>query len=153
MSGTEFNYKSLLAYKKAYALSMEIFFVTKSFPREELYSLTDQIRRSSRSVSSSIAEAYRKRKYPAHFVSKLSDADMENSETGVWLDYAFDCGYIKADLKEKLQLQNVEVGRLLAYMMKNPEKFSGDVSLLKEDIIEYETAQNKDMQLATGTGN
>src|SRR4030042_392206 len=88
------NFKDLIVYKKAFELAMEIFEISKSFPQEEKYSLTDQIRRSSRSVCTNIAEGYRKRRYPAHFVSKCSDADMENSETQVWLDFSLRCEYI-----------------------------------------------------------
>lgn len=82
------SFKHLTAYKKAFDLAMKIFEASKKFPKEETYSLTDQIRRSSRSVATSIAEAYRKRNYPAYFASKVSDADMENSETQVWLEFA-----------------------------------------------------------------
>ncbi len=78
-------FKNLLAYKKGFDLSMKIQELSKSFPKEETYSLTDQIRRSSRSVCANIAEAYRKRRYKRHFISKLSDSDVENSETQVWL--------------------------------------------------------------------
>ena len=86
-----------MAYQKSFELAMEIFETSKIFPTDEKYSLTDQVRRSSRSVSANIAEAYRKRQYPAHFKSKLSDADMENSETQVWLDFALKCGYLKTE--------------------------------------------------------
>lgn len=88
------DYKELLAYKKAFTLAMEIFHVSKSFPKEETYSLTDQIRRSSRSVCSNMAEAYRKRRYVNHFISKLTDCDRENSETSTWLDFVIECNYI-----------------------------------------------------------
>ena len=91
---SSFKFKDLTVYKKAFELSMEIFQITKKFPTDEKYGLTSQIRRSSRSVCSSIGEGYRKRKYEAHFISKTSDADMENSETSVWVDFAFECGYI-----------------------------------------------------------
>ncbi len=102
---------------------MEIFSISKSFPSEEKYSLTDQIRRSSRSVSANIAEATRKRKYEKHFVSKLTDSDAENAETQVWLEYANACDYsIKNDL-ETLTSKSLEVGKLLNYMMNNPDKF------------------------------
>jgi four helix bundle protein len=83
------DFRELLAYKKAFDLSMEIFRLSKSFPTEEKYSLTDQIKRSSRSACSNIAEAYRKRRYIAHFISKLTDSDGENSETNVWLEFAY----------------------------------------------------------------
>ncbi len=81
----------------AYKLAMDIFEATKSFPKEERYSLTDQIRRSSRSVCANIGEAYRKKLYPAHFVSKATDADSENTETGIWLDFSYSCRYIAQD--------------------------------------------------------
>ena len=86
--------RDLLAYKKAFALAMAIFEVTKVFPKEEIYSLTDQNRRSSRSINANLAEAYRRRKYPNHFLSKLADADTENAETQTWLDFALACKYI-----------------------------------------------------------
>ena len=92
------NFRNLTAYKKAFALAMEIFHISKEFPREERYSLTDQVRRSQRSVCSGIGEAYRKRQYPAHFVSKSSDSDSENSETRVWLDFAKACHYISEEV-------------------------------------------------------
>ena len=88
------GFKDLIVYQKAFKLAMEIFEIIKNFPKEELYGLTTQIRKSSRSVCSCIAEAYRKRQYEAHFVSKISDADMENSETQVWLDFSLACKYI-----------------------------------------------------------
>jgi four helix bundle protein len=82
------SFRDLLVYKKAFALAREIFEMTKGFPKEETYSSSDQIRRSSRSVCSGIAEGYRKRRYQAHFISKMTDSDIENSETGVWLDFS-----------------------------------------------------------------
>jgi four helix bundle protein len=117
------TFRDLIAYKKAFSLSMEIFTITKSFPREETYSLIDQIRRSSRSVFASIAEAYKKRKYPNHFVSKLTDADMENGETQAWLDASLACNYISKEKYIELDKQSDEVTRLLIYMINNPEKF------------------------------
>ncbi|MDN3205521.1 four helix bundle protein [Algoriphagus sediminis] len=88
------DYRDLISYKKAYYLAMKIFEVSKSFPAEEKYSLIDQIKRSSRSVCSNIGEAYRKRRYPAHFISKLSDSGAENTETQIWLQFSKDCGYL-----------------------------------------------------------
>lgn len=88
------GFKSLKVYQLSYKLAMEVFEISRSFPREETYSLTDQIRRSSRSVCSNISEGYRKRLYPKHFVNKLTDADSEASETLVWLDFARDCKYL-----------------------------------------------------------
>jgi four helix bundle protein len=117
------DFKGLLAYQKGFELAMEIFQLSKSFPKEEKYSLTDQIRRSTRSVCACIGESYRKRVYPAHFISKLSDSDMENSETQVWLDFAFECEYLNKENHEKLTEKVKEVGKLLNYMILNPEKF------------------------------
>ena len=117
------SFKDLLAYKKAYELAMEIFHISKNFPDEEKYSLTDQIRRSSRSVCSNLAEGYRKRQYEAHFVSKVSDADMENSETQVWLDFSHECKYISKETHDCLIARSEEVGRLLNHMIANPEKY------------------------------
>ena len=115
--------QELLAYKKSFALAMKIFEITKLFPKEETYSLTDQIRRSSRSVPATIAEAYRKRIYPKHFYSKLTDSDAENSETQVWLAFAFSCKYISENLFEELTSESQEIGKLINYMILNPEKF------------------------------
>ncbi len=117
------EFQELKAYQKAFALAMEIFVFTKDFPKEEKYSLTDQIRRSSRSVCANLAEAYRKRNYPRHFVSKLSDSDGENSETMVWLEFALACKYINSELYEKLSSENREIGKLINYMILNPQKF------------------------------
>jgi four helix bundle protein len=110
-------------YKLAFELAMKIFEVTKEFPKEEMYSLTDQIRRSGRSVCSSLAEAHRKRLYPADFVSKISDADMENAETQTWLEFALNCKYISQNEYETLLNLSEEVGRLLSHMINNPEKY------------------------------
>jgi len=117
------DFRELLAFQKAFELAMEVFQISKSFPLEEKYSLTDQIRRSSRSVCSNIAEAYRKRRYVAHFISKLTDSDGENSETNVWLEFAFKCDYISNDTFNELSNKSTEVGKLLNYMITNPDKF------------------------------
>ncbi len=117
------RFQDLLAYKKSFELAMEIYSVSKSFPSEEKYSLTDQIRRSSRSVSANIAESTRKRRYEKHFVSKLTDSDAENAETQVWLEYANACNYIDTINFETLTSKSLEVGKLLNYMMNNPDKF------------------------------
>ena len=94
------GYKDLIVYRKAFALAMKVFHLTKKFPKEERYLLIDQFRRSSRSVCSCLAEAYRKRKYQPYFVNKITDADAENSETEVWIDFAYACEYISGDEKE-----------------------------------------------------
>lgn len=117
------SFRDLTVYKKAFELAMEIFDLSKTFLKEEKYSLTDQIRRSSRSVCLSIAEAYRKRRYEAHFISKSSDADMENSETQVWLDFALSCKYLEKQVHEDLMKKMEEIGRLLNHMIENPEKY------------------------------
>lgn len=117
------GFENLRAYELAYTGAMEIFKLSKQFPAEEKYSLTDQVRRSSRSVCANIAEAYRKRRYPKHFVMKLSDADGEASETTVWLNFARDCHYLAPEVSARLIEQYQEVGKLLGYMIQNPDKF------------------------------
>lgn len=117
------GFRNLLAYKKAFALAMEIYNMSKSFPKEEQFGLTSQIRSSSRSVCSCIGEAYRKRRYPAHFISKTSDADMENSETQVWLDFALACEFIPKKKYDEFVERSEEIGRLLNHMIENPDKY------------------------------
>ncbi|RIJ45700.1 four helix bundle protein [Maribellus luteus] len=117
------DFKELIVYQKAFKLAMDIFEISKSFPKEETYSLTDQIRRSSRSTCTNIAEAYRKRRYPKHFLSKLTDSDGENSETASWLDFALACKYLDAEIHKSFYNECVEIGKLLNFMMNNPEKF------------------------------
>jgi four helix bundle protein len=117
------GYKTLKAFQKAKEVANLIYDASKNFPIEERYSLTDQIRRSSRSVCACIAESYRKRKYPAHFISKLTDSDMENAETEVWLDFANDYNYLHEETYRKIYSLNEEVAKLLQYMINNPEKF------------------------------
>ena len=107
------SFKNLIAYQKGFELAMDIFEISKSFPKEETFALTNQIRKSSRSTCANIAETYRKRNYPKHFISKLSDSDSENSETQVWLDFSESCNYLSLEKKEIL----------INYMNLNPEKF------------------------------
>jgi four helix bundle protein len=104
------GYKNLTVYQKAFQIALDIFNATKSFTKEERFSLTDQIRRSSRSVCASIAEAYRKRRYRAYFVNKISDADSENSETQIWLDFAMAHQYITKEIHADLVLKSEEIG-------------------------------------------
>jgi len=118
------GHRDLKVYQLAYDLAMEIFRLSKRFPREEIYSLTDQIRRSSRSVAANIAEGFRKRRYPNHFVSKLTDCDAEATETQVWVDFAFDCGYLSRENHDHLTEGYEEVGRMLSGMMADPAKFA-----------------------------
>ena len=117
------GHRDLKVYQLAYSLAMEIYNLSKSFPKEETYSLTDQIRRSSRSVAVNIAEGFRKRQYPKMFVNKLSDSDGEATETQAWLDFARDCGYLSNENHDRLIEKFEEVGRMLGSMMANPEKF------------------------------
>ena len=120
------SFQKLLAYQKSFDLAMEIFELSKSFPKEERYSLTDQIRRSSRSVCANIAEAYRKRLYPKHFISKLTDSDSENAEIQVWLEFSESCNYITKEEKEILSNKSKETGKLINFMINNPSKFGSN---------------------------
>ena len=117
------SFKSLRVYEIGFELAMEIFEISRRFPKEETYSLTDQIRRSSRSVCANLSEAYRKRRYPKHFISKLTDCDAENGETQTWLEFAVECKYISLEQFELLNEESLEVAKLLNYMILNPEKF------------------------------
>src|SRR5205809_1619357 len=115
--------KDLIVYQKAYALAMEIFEASKNFPAEEKYSLIDQIRRSSRSVCTNLREAWAKRRYVAHFASKLTDSDGENAETDTSLDFARDCGFIVLREYGELTCMSAEVGKMLGSMIMNPNPF------------------------------
>jgi four helix bundle protein len=115
--------KELTVYIKAFELAMRVFEISKRFPREEQYAATCQIRRSSRSVCQNIREAWAKRRYPAHFVSKLTDCDGENSETDTSLDFAFHCRYITQEEHKDLTTLCTEVGRMLGAMIHNPGPF------------------------------
>ena len=117
------SHKKLLAFQKGFELAMEIFRLTKSFPKEEVFALTSQIRNSSRSVCANLSEGYRKRTYRAHFMSKLTDADMENSETGVWLDFAMASGYLNQEKYQALIRDNEAIGRLIGYMINHIDEF------------------------------
>lgn len=117
------GFRDLIVYQKAYKLALEIFKITKSFPKEEKYSLTDQIRRSSRSVPANLSEAWAKRKYLKVFVNKLSDCLGEASETEVWLDMSYDLEYITEADHNRLIADNIEVEKMLNSMINSPEKF------------------------------
>jgi len=117
------NFRDLKVYQIAFKLQQEIFEISKGFPREELYSLTDQIRRSSRSIGANIAEAWHKRRYQAHFVSKLSDSDAEQAETQHWLDTAKACGYISHEKHHTLLGKCMKIGRMFGSMINKPETF------------------------------
>jgi four helix bundle protein len=115
--------KQLLVYRKAYELSMQIFHISKRFPGDERFALTSQIRRSSRSVCTNLREAWAKRRYRPHFLSKLTDCDGENNETDTSLDFALDCGYISEQEHSELIAKNDEIGRMLGAMILSPDKF------------------------------
>lgn len=117
------GYKDLKVFQTAYQLSLEIFELTKNFPKEEKYSLVDQIRRSSRSVCANIAEAWYKRRYPKLFVNKLTDSAGEAGETEVWIDFSYDHKYINEDQKNRLLEKSSEVDKMLNSMIRQPEKF------------------------------
>jgi four helix bundle protein len=117
------GFRDLKVFKLAYTQAMEIFRISKLFPKEETYSLTDQIRRSSRSVCANIGEAYRKRRYPKNFTSKITDADAECSETIIWLLFAKDCGYICEKECYRIYAVYEEIGKMLGSMADHPEKF------------------------------
>src|SRR4029077_20074611 len=109
--------KDLIVYQKPYALAMETFEASRRFPAEESYSFTDQIRRSSRSVCTNIREAWAKRRYEAHFVSKLTDTDGENGETETWLDFAHHCGYLSESNHATFTEKSREIGAMLGSMI------------------------------------
>jgi four helix bundle protein len=117
------SFKDLIVYQKAYKLAMEIFEISKSFPKEEKYSLTDQIRRSSRSVTSCIAESWAKRRYVKSFVNKLTDSLGEEYETEVWLDYSRDCKYISNETHDNIMNEYDEVRKMLISMISHPDKW------------------------------
>jgi four helix bundle protein len=120
------SYRELEVYKVSRQLSKEIFEISRQFPKEEMYSLTDQIRRSSRSVGAQIAEAWAKRRYEKHFISKLTDADGEQQETQHWLEVASDCAYLSAKLSKEYVTRYASVGRMLNSMIKKSGMFCGE---------------------------
>jgi four helix bundle protein len=132
------NFRDLLAYQKARALSLELFRQSSSFPKEEIYSLTDQVRRSSRSVGAQIAEAWALRRYERHFISKLTDADGEQHETQHWIETAADCGYIDRNRAKELLDKCTEIGRMINGMISKSDIFCGEPDKhIKEPVEEY----------------
>jgi len=132
------GFRDLIVYQKARDVAKKLFDLTKAFPKEERYSLTDQGRRSSRSVGAQIAEAWAKRRYPNHFISKLSDADGEQGETQHWIETAVDCGYISLDCAEELNNELHQIGRMLQRMMDRAEDFKGSqYSRVREEHATY----------------
>lgn len=120
------GFRDLVVYQKARSVAREVFEISKIFPKEESYSLSDQIRRASRSVGAHIAEAWAKRRYVRHFVSKLTDADGEQLETQHWIDIAVECGYIGKEQGAKLVSSLSEVGRMLNGMIQKGTLFCGN---------------------------
>ncbi len=134
------TFRDLTVYQKARGLANEIFETTKCFPREETYSLTDQIRRSSRAIGAQIAEAWAKRRYEAHFISKLTDADAENQETQHWIEVALDCKYLTPTQAQGLLGTCHEIGRMIVSMMSKASHFCHPEALtLREEQAEYFT--------------
>ena len=117
------RHQQLDVYKKAFESAMRIFEISKSFPKEETYSLTDQIRRSSRSVCANIAEAWRKRRYEAAFIAKLNDAEGEAAETQTWLEFSVKCDYIERETGRGLYVQYDEIISMIVSMISNSEKW------------------------------
>lgn len=118
------GHRDLRVYQLSYKLAMEIFDLSRAFPKAEVYSLTNQIRRSSRSVAANLAEGFRKRRYPNALINKLTECDGEASETHIWIDFAMDCGYMSKENHDRLTAGYEEVGRMLSSMIAHPEKFA-----------------------------
>ena len=118
------KHTELEVYKKAFAVAMDIFRLSKTFPKEETHSLTDQIRRSSRSVCANIAEAWRKRRYEAAFIAKLSDCESEAAETEVWLQFDVECGYLERECAAAIYRIYEEVLRMLVAIIDKPKSWT-----------------------------
>ena len=139
------SFKDLRVYNKAREVSQTVFRVSKTFPKEEMYSLTDQVRRAARSVGAQIAEAWGKRRYEKHFVSKLTDADAEQMETQHWVGEAVDCGYLSPADASQLNSGLEEIGRMLNSMIEKADSFCGSPDyVLREDVVEYFTVAPTD---------
>lgn len=135
------SFKELIVYKRAFKVAETIFEISKNFPKEEKYSLTDQVRRSSRSIGAQIAEAWGKRRYEKHFISKLTDADAEQLETQHWVNVAFSCGYLNEEYKLQLINDLKETGRMLQSMINKSKLFCGKPSEVNEELAEYITSE------------
>jgi four helix bundle protein len=131
------SFRDLIVYQKAQNISNTIFQLTKVFPKEERFSLTDQIRRSSRSVGAQIAEAWAKRRYVKHFISKLTDSDGEQLETQHWIDTAEACNYIDSNIAKELNSELVQIGKMLNSMIIKANAFCGVNYSVKEEYAEY----------------
>jgi four helix bundle protein len=129
------HFRDLWVYKAALETATQLFFLSRQWPAEERYALSDQIRRSSRSVGANIAEAWRKRRYPAHFASKLSDADAECAETQAWLDHALAAGYVDAASYEAMNARCEKISAGLVSMMTETETWCGPAILREESAV------------------
>ena len=137
------SFRDLIVYQKAKAVSRLIFELSKAFPKEETYSLTDQIRRSSRSIGSQIAEAWGKRRYKKHFISKLTDSDSEQLETQHWVGDAADCKYITKEQEKDLIGRLSEIGKMLNSMINKADKFCGaEPDSIREEVADYIISPN-----------
>ena len=131
------SFRDLAVYQKAKKVSREIFEISKGFPKEETYPLTDQIRRASRSIGAQIAEAWAKRRYERHFVSKLTDADAEQMETQHWIDEAYDCQYLDPKQTEELTEELLQIGRMLNSMMDKASLLCGQSNhVIRDEPVE-----------------
>lgn len=142
------SFRDLIVYQKQRQLARGVFKATKTFPVEEKFALTDQLRRSSRSIGGQIAESWAKRRYEKHFVSKLTDADGEQMETPHWLESAVDYGYLPREVCVRLIASREEIGRMLGSMMEHAGSFCGDFSTLKEEPPEYFCSPTNDSTAA-----
>ena len=132
------NFRDLAVYQKARKVSRAIFESSKDFPKEETYSLTDQIRRASRSIGAQIAEAWAKRRYARYFVSKLTDADAEQMETQHWIDEAYECQYLDSKQAEELTKELMQIGRMLNSMIQKAHLFCGQNNyMIHDETVEY----------------
>ena len=134
------SFRDLVVYQKSRQLQHEVMRISKSFPSDEKFSLTDQIRRSSRSIGANIAESWAKRRYEKHFISKLTDSDGEQMETEHWIETALDCEYIDQKTSAQLVDKCLEIGRMLNSMMDKADMFCGEPPrTLHEDSADYFT--------------
>ena len=134
------RFQDLVVYQKAFKVARDIFEISKRFPKEETYSLTDQIRRSSRSIGAQIAEAWGKRRYEKHFISKLTDADAEQLETQHWVEVAISCKYLEKDLAAEIMRDVEEIGRMLNSMMNKAYQFCGEsTNQIRDSVAKYFT--------------
>ncbi|MBV6400973.1 MAG: hypothetical protein CNIPEHKO_01268 [Anaerolineales bacterium] len=140
------SFRDLIVYQKCRALAKEIKELSQSFPRDEKFSLTDQVRRSSRSIGANIAESWAKRRYEKHFISKLTDSDGEQMETQHWIGTAMDCDYIDQKTNDQLVAKCLEIGRMLNGMMDKADMFCGEPprSIREEAAVYFTESDDED---------